>query len=233
MNELKVFESGEFGELNVLEIDGRIYFPATACAKKLGYQDAINAIKQHCKGVVKHHLPTNGGMQTVNMISEGDLYRLITHSKLPSAERFEKWVFDEVLPTIRRTGGYGMGRSEIVELVRDTVQATMSAMMTRGFGAPEAEVLRKRRRLYGKHPSIIGRLDTALRQEVEDMILSRRYTYNDICKHLLENYGVHVGQSSIGRYAEKLKTGEIGEAYGVSEIPARMYLDDGRDYRQR
>lgn len=102
MNDLKVFNHSEFGELGVIEVNGKPYFPAKAAAKILGYKDTINAIKLHCKGVVKHHLPTNGGMQTMNFIPEGDLYRLITHSRLPAAERFERWVFDEVLPSIRR-----------------------------------------------------------------------------------------------------------------------------------
>ena len=107
MNELQIFQNREFGELWILERDGKPYFPATTCAKILGYANAKDAIIRHCKGVVKHDLPTAGGIQTVNLIPEGDLYRLITHSRLPAAERFETWVFDEVLPTIRRTGGYG------------------------------------------------------------------------------------------------------------------------------
>lgn len=105
-NNVKVFENTEFGELEILLINGKEYFPATQCAKILGYKDTINAVKQHCKGVVKHHLSTNGGNQLANYIPEGDLYRLIVRSKLPAAEKFERWVFDEVLPTIRKTGGY-------------------------------------------------------------------------------------------------------------------------------
>ena len=75
MNEMQVFQNSEFGELGVLEVNGKPYFPAKAAAKILGYKDTTNAIKQHCKGVVKHHLPTNGGVQTMNFIPEGDLYR--------------------------------------------------------------------------------------------------------------------------------------------------------------
>lgn len=109
MNELKIFESTEFGKLGVLDIDGKTYFPATDSAKLLGYKDAINAIKQHCRWVVKHHLPHPQSLNKtieMNFIPEGDLYRLITNSKLPSAERFERWVFDEVLPAIRKHGMY-------------------------------------------------------------------------------------------------------------------------------
>ena len=58
------------------------------------------------KGVVKRDTPTDGGNQSLSFITEGDVYRLITHSKLPAAEKFEHWVFDEVLPTIRKHGAY-------------------------------------------------------------------------------------------------------------------------------
>ena len=109
MHELKVFESAEFGKLGVLEVDGKPYFPAKKCASILGYMDATSAIKQHCRWVVKHHLPhpqSPDKQIEVNYIPEGDLYRLIARSHLPEAERFERWVFDEVLPSIRKHGGY-------------------------------------------------------------------------------------------------------------------------------
>ncbi|MEY8232857.1 BRO family protein [Oscillospiraceae bacterium 50-16] len=111
MNEMQVFQNSEFGELGVLEVNGKPYFPATACAKILGYAKPHNAIAQHCRYSLKQGVPhpqNPGKVVEMNFIPEGDLYRLITHSKLPAAERFEKWVFDEVLPTIRRTGGYSM-----------------------------------------------------------------------------------------------------------------------------
>lgn len=106
MNELKVFENSQFGKLNIMIIDGKEYFPATECAKILGYARPADAVRDHCKGVVKMPTPSNGGMQDKGFILEGDLYRLIIRSKLPSAEQFERWVFDEVLPSIRKHGGY-------------------------------------------------------------------------------------------------------------------------------
>ena len=105
-NQIQVFENKEFGRIEVLTIDGNPYFPATECARLLGYKDTTNAIKQHCKGVVKHHILTPGGKQEINFITEGNLYRLIIRSKLPAAERFEAWVCDVVLPTIRKHGAY-------------------------------------------------------------------------------------------------------------------------------
>lgn len=105
MNELQIFNSDEFGEIRTVEIDGKPYFVGTDVAKALGYKDTVNALKQHCRGVVKHHLTDSlGRNQEASFITEGDLYRLIMKSKLPSAEKFESWVMDEVLPTIRKTG---------------------------------------------------------------------------------------------------------------------------------
>ena len=106
MNEIKIFENSEFGQMGVMEIDGKCYFPATECAKMLGYTEPEKAVRMHCKGVSKLDSPSNGGVQKKNFITEGDLYRLIIRSKLPSAEKFERWVFDEVLPAIRKHGGY-------------------------------------------------------------------------------------------------------------------------------
>jgi len=86
---------------------GTPVFCAKDVATVLGYADTVNAIKQHCKGVAKRYpLQTVGGMQQARFITEGDLYRLIANSKLPDAEKFERWVFDEVLPSLRKHGGY-------------------------------------------------------------------------------------------------------------------------------
>lgn len=106
MNELQIFNSGEFGEIRTIEIDGKPYFVGTDVAKALGYSNPRKAILDHCKGVTKRDTPTSSGIQSMSYINEGDLYRLIMKSKLPSAEKFESWVMNEVLPTIRKTGSY-------------------------------------------------------------------------------------------------------------------------------
>lgn len=105
-NKPAVFESGEFGRVRVIEENGRALFCGTDVAKALGYVRPRNAVNAHCKGALKRGSLTDGGVQELTFIPEGDVYRLITHSRLPGAERFEKWVFDEVLPAIRKTGGY-------------------------------------------------------------------------------------------------------------------------------
>lgn len=108
--QLQVFTNDVFGQIRTIDEDGRILFCGRDVATALGYKDTNNALKQHCRGVAKHHpiVDSLGRTQEARFISEGDLYRLIASSKLPAAERFESWVFDEVLPSIRRHGIYAI-----------------------------------------------------------------------------------------------------------------------------
>lgn len=107
-NKLEIFASNEFGSLRTLECDGKVMFVASDVAKMLGYKNISDAVSKHCRYIAKHDIPHPQGKGTleVNIIPEGDVYRLIVHSKLPAAEKFESWVFDEVLPSIRKTGSY-------------------------------------------------------------------------------------------------------------------------------
>lgn len=108
MNKLEKFSHNMFGNLEILIKEGKEFFPATDVAKALGYSNPHKAIKDHCKteGVNESLVPTNSGIQTKKFINEPNLYRLIVKSKLPQAEQFEKWVFEEVLPSIRKHGAY-------------------------------------------------------------------------------------------------------------------------------
>lgn len=104
---VQMFSNPEFGEIRMIETDdGKMLFCGADVAKALGYAKPQNAIQAHCRGALKQGILTNGGKQEMLFIPEGDVYRLIAHSKLPNAEKFERWVFDEVLPTIRKTGSY-------------------------------------------------------------------------------------------------------------------------------
>ena len=106
---LQVFQNPVFGTLFVLFEDGKPLFRATQVATILGYTNPRDAIQRHCRCVVKRDVPhpqSPSKTIEISVIPEGDLYRLITHSKLPSAQRFETWVFDEVLPSIRKHGLY-------------------------------------------------------------------------------------------------------------------------------
>lgn len=107
-NELQIFNHPEFGQIEIIMINGKEWFGATQVAKMLGYSNPHDALIRHCKvkGVVKREVLTPGGRQELKFIDEGNLYRLISRSKLHAAERFESWIFDEVLPSIRKHGGY-------------------------------------------------------------------------------------------------------------------------------
>lgn len=113
MNELKVFNSSEFGQIRTVIIDSKPWFVASDVASALGYSNPRKAVIDHCKGVTKRDTPTSSGTQSISYINEGDVYRLIMKSKLPSAEKFESWVMDEVLPSIRKSGGYIAGQEQM------------------------------------------------------------------------------------------------------------------------
>ncbi len=119
-NNLTVFQNEQFGQVRTIDENGKIYFCGKDAATALGYADYGKAIRLHCKlkGRVNRPILTNGGEQQMSFIDESNLYRLITHSKLPEAEKFESWVFDEVLPSIRKTGKYEMKSSDDLKAQR-------------------------------------------------------------------------------------------------------------------
>ena len=108
MHTFIIAEHPEFGKIRTVEKDGKIWFCARDIAASLGYANTRDAIDRHCKqkGVCIHDIPTTGGRQKVKFIDEGNVYRLIAGSRLPSAERFESWIFDELVPHTLKEGGY-------------------------------------------------------------------------------------------------------------------------------
>lgn len=123
MNELQIFNNPEFGEIRTITEEGRTLFCGKDVAAALGYKRPNDAISAHCRGTVKHRIGVETGtkadgspaMQQIEMlfITEGDIYRLAARSELPGAEKFESWIFDEVLPSIRQRGGYISGQEEL------------------------------------------------------------------------------------------------------------------------
>lgn len=117
-NVIKIFENEEFGSVRTFEEQGKVLFCGSDVAKALGYSKPNNAISAHCRCALKRGIPhPQSTEKTIIMtfIPEGDVYRLISHSRLPSAEKFESWIFDEVLPTIRKTGGYVSNENMFIE----------------------------------------------------------------------------------------------------------------------
>lgn len=115
-NKLTVFNNADFGEIRTLEENGTVLFCGTDVAKALGYSNPSRSVNAHCRYLTKRYVPhPQASDKTLEMlfIPEGDVYRLIARSKLPTAERFESWVFDEVLPSIRKNGGYIAGQETL------------------------------------------------------------------------------------------------------------------------
>ena len=119
MTEIQTYTNAAFGKVRILYENGKPLFCGADACKALGYSNQWDALKRHCRYLVKREVPNPQSVSkkvTMNFLPEGDLYRLITHSKLPSAEKFERWVFDEVLPTLRQTGQYGADPAELERL---------------------------------------------------------------------------------------------------------------------
>lgn len=116
MNEMKIFNNEDFGKVRTVLKDGEVWFVAKDIAEILGYSNTNEAISRHCKGVAKHEVGVETGKKAnretayqnimLSIIPERDVYRLIMRSKLPTAEKFEEWVVGDVLPAIRKHGGY-------------------------------------------------------------------------------------------------------------------------------
>ena len=116
MDSLQIFKDEKFGEIRWVKVNNKDYAVGIDIAKALGYKKPNDAISRHCRGSVKHGVGVVTGkrkdgtdaIQNVEMsvIPEGDIFRLAAKSELPGAEKFEAWIFDEVLPCIRKTGMY-------------------------------------------------------------------------------------------------------------------------------
>lgn len=125
MAQLQVFQHPMFQSIRFSEINGKPFAVGVDVARALEYSNPSKAVIDHCKGITKLGIPSAGGYQETNMVSEGDIYRLIVkaadQSRNPEikakAEEFEKWVFDDVLPSIRQHGAY---------MTEDTIERTLT-----------------------------------------------------------------------------------------------------------
>lgn len=208
-NNLEIFSSNEFGELRTISENGKVMFVASDIAKMLGYTNTSKAISDHCRYVTKRYIPHPQGKGTleVNFIPEGDVYRLITHSKLPAAEKFESWVFDEVLPSIRKTGSYTAKpldesktkRLAIMERNAKVREAALWAKLAEGSSGTYQQVCKA----YAANT--LAEKDVVSLPKAEE----KTYTATEIGNML------NVSAHRIGRLANlhKLKTAEYGSWY--------------------
>ena len=118
-SDVQIFKNEQFGEVRMIEENGKPLFCGSDVARALGYARPNDAIVDHCRCTVKRRIPhPQSPDKEIEMafIPEGDVYRLIVRSKLPSADKFERWVFDEVIPSIRKNGGYIAGQETMSDV---------------------------------------------------------------------------------------------------------------------
>lgn len=183
-NGMLVFKNEEFGQVRVIDEGGKTLFCGADVAQALGYSNFRDAIRRHCKGVVKRDSLTNGGAQSLSYIPEGDVYRLVTHSKLPSAEKFERWVFDDVLPTIRSTGGY----VDNDELFINTYMPTLDGESRAMFKATLSSLRKANEKIAEDKPKVL--FAEAVDSSVNSILIS------DLAKLIKQN-GVNIGQNRL------------------------------------
>ena len=183
-NGIQVFKNEEFGQVRVIDDGGKTLFCGADVARALGYARPGKAIIDHCKGVLKRDTLTSGGTQSLSYIPEGDVYRLVTHSKLPSAEKFERWVFDDVLPMIRRTGGY----VDNDELFINTYMPTLDGESRALFKATLSSLRKANEKIEEDKPKVL--FAEAVDSSVNSILIS------DLAKLIKQN-GVNIGQNRL------------------------------------
>ena len=180
MKKLEIFKSEEFGDVEIVLIDDEPWFGATMIAKALGYKDPYAAIKQHCKekGSVIHPVLTNGGKQEMKFINEGNLYRLITKSKMKKAEEFETWVFEDILPTIRKTGGFVANDDLFINTYFPNADEA-----TKGFMKTNLETIRKQNETIAIKDKEINYKTEVIHGLAEDITLvDKRQILNEVMR---------------------------------------------------
>ena len=167
MEEMQVFRNEQFGDVRTIAEGHKILFCGADVARALGYANLSKAVNDHCRAITKRYAPISGKVQRINFIPEGDVYRLIIRSNLPSADKFERWVFDEVLPTIRKTGGYVDNDDLFLntylptadDATRGLFKATLVTMRK------QTEMLESQKREIAEKSSVIGKQQEVIAEQ--------------------------------------------------------------------
>lgn len=210
---LKIFENAEFGQVRTTKINGQPYFMANDVAKALGYSIPKDAVTRHCKGAVKQRYLTEGGEQEVKVIPESDIYRLIIKSKLPSAERFERWVMEEVLPSIRKNGGYIAGQETLSD----------DELLAKALMVAQSKIAEKDKLLEEKQAHIEQMKPKAI---FADAVSASRTSIlvGDLAKLICQN-GVQIGQKRLFEWLRE--NGYLIKSGASRNMPMQRYVEQG------
>lgn len=218
--ELKLFNNPEFGELHMIEIDGKPYAGATEVAVILGYANPNGAIRRHCRWVRKQTVPHPQSINKtieMNFIPEGDLYRLIVNSQKPDAEIFASWIFDEIIPSIIKTGSYGLPQLSQNELILKIAESNVQL---------EKEV----QSLKESQNQIEQKLDTAIKVFSSPSSDTWKDDMNNIIDEMARTYKLSPVKLRGNMYKDLEKTG-VYLTSRVNRIKSRM-KKHGASYRE-
>lgn len=206
--DIQVFNNEQFGALRTYEEDGQILFCGKDVAKALGYKRTADAVSSHCRGSVKRRpiIDSLGRTQEAVFITEPDLYRLITHSKLPTAEKFERWVFEEVLPAIRRTGGYMVVKQD----------ETPEQIMARAVLVAQDTIERQKRQIDELKPKALF-ADAVAASDGTCLV-------GELAKMLKQN-GVNIGQNRLFSWLRE--NGYLGKTGSNRNVPTQRSMEQG------
>ena len=176
-NNLMIFDNEEFGQVRCIKIDDKPYAVGLDVARALDYANPSKAVIQHCKGITKLGIPSEGGIQKTNVIPEGDIYRLIVKAADQSknsdikvkAVKFKKWVFEEVLPTIRKTGGYVDNDEVFINTYLPFVDDT-----TKSFFKSNLIALRNQNKIIEEQQKDIEHKEGVIKGLVDDITLAEK-----------------------------------------------------------
>lgn len=256
MNEIKVFNNAEFGKIRTLNRDGEPWFVGKDVATALGYKDSVNALKSHVAEEDKGgwRIATQYGEREAVIINESGLYSLILSSKLDSAKRFKRWVTAEVLPSIRKSGGYIAGQDEMsdTELLAKALLVAQRQIEQRN--AQIAEMQPKALfadAVAASHTSIlIGELAKILKQNGVDIGQNRLFEtlrqqgylirrngtdYNSPTQRAMELGLFEVKESTVGnpdgsvRVTRTTKVTGKGQQYFINKFLSRKCNNEHRD----
>jgi anti-repressor protein len=211
MNNIQIFRHELFGNIRFVEIDGRPYAVGVDVARALEYANPSKAVIDHCKGISKLGIPSHGGNQETNVIQHGDIYRLIVKAADQSknieikqkAEKFERWIFDDVIPSISKHGAY---------MTSETIEKTLNdpdfiIRLATTLKEEQEERKRLQERMEKDRPKVI--FAEALETSNSSILIG------ELAKLLKQN-GIDVGQN---RLFERLRfegyLGRKGEYYNI------------------
>ncbi len=207
MNELQIFKNAEFGQIRTVEINGQPYFMASDVARALGYTNPSRSAKDHCKNLIKRCTTDSVGREQESLfIPESDIYRLIIKSKLPSAERFEKWLMEEVLPSIRKTGGYISGQETMTD----------AELMAKALLVANKQIEQRNKQIEEMQPKAIF-ADAVSASKTSILI-------GDLAKIICQN-GIQIGQKRLFEWLRQ--NGYLIKSGSSKNMPMQRYVEQG------